>query len=194
MTNDEFRNTYRFYLCSSNQISQQKKVNTMEKLRGLLKTLALVFNMKQSELDNVLATEDKSKIANAIRSCFKKITPEDVLAFTEQELLMLKALGFKTEEEKAKIEWKVIFTYDLAAIYGILSSDTLESNSEEAIKRADAFFKCNSKESLPLYAQRRQCVLNYLKLYGHNKVGFITITEEQIEYIEYKIELEAEIN
>ena len=54
---------------------------------------------------------------------------------------MLKALGFKTEEEKAKIEWKVNFTYELAAIYGILSSDTLESNSDDAIKRADAFFK-----------------------------------------------------
>ena len=107
---------------------------------------------------------------------------------------MLKALGFKTEEEKAKIEWKVNFTYELAAIYGILSSDTLESNSDDAIKRADAFFNCNSKESLPLYAQRRQCVMNCLKLYGHNKVGFVTITEEQIEYIEYKIELEAEIN
>ena len=166
----------------------------MEKLRGLFKTLALVFNMKQSERDNVLATDDKNKIANAIRSCFKKITPEDVLAFTEQELLMLKALGFKTEEEKAKIEWKVNFTYELAAIYGILSSDTLESNSDDAIKRADTFFKCNSKEPLPLYAQRRQCVMNCLKLYGHNKVGFVTITEEQIEYIEYKIELEAEIN
>ena len=36
--------------------------------------------------------------------------------------------------------------------------------------------------------------MNCLKLYGHNKVGFVIITEEQIEYIEYKIELEAEIN
>jgi len=75
-------------------------MTTTERQKELLRKICSIFNAPEHELDSVLNAPPET-YADAIKSTFSELVPEDLEQMTADDLKVLRELGYQTEEEKA---------------------------------------------------------------------------------------------
>lgn len=139
-------------------------------LDSIMDVIVHQFNLTASEHQRAKQLTDEA-LERVIKSCFHQFDDYDVRAFSDEQLLFLKELGFDNGDPNLMTN---DVTYEVACAYGIMMSPTINSTMNEALYRARKFYKDNSHKRCS-EKKLNHVFMNVINTFADRKVMFITL-------------------